>query len=349
MRVLALVTLLPLCWTADAGLQLAPAAAASFDCAKAASPLETAICSDDDLSRYDEVLATAYATALGGLSDKARKTMQAGERAWLDFAPLSCTDDARPVTTSFTDDQVSCLADAFRSRITDLEQSRMRGLWRFYSRDAFKVLKDPNDPEFGPKVASKTYQSPRIDGDDPVATAFNTAMAEQDVASGAVTASGAIAGDDATTDENTTIKVIAINDQLISLEVDSDWYGHGAAHPNYAINYLHFLIEQKRLLKASDVFDKPGWEDALGKLVLDQLDQTVEGGIWEEARADVPKAAADPADWKFSEDGLVVQFQPYEVTAYAAGAPTVTIPWDDLQPYLAEGLSDTLTYWSAEE
>jgi hypothetical protein len=33
--------------------------------------------------------------------------------------------------------------------------------------------------------------------------------------------------------------------------------------------------------------------------------------------------------------GMLVQFQPYEVTAYAYGAPTVTIPWTALSRYLA--------------
>jgi hypothetical protein len=34
--------------------------------------------------------------------------------------------------------------------------------------------------------------------------------------------------------------------------------------------------------------------------------------------------------WDFSEEGLVIQFNIYEVTAYAMGAPTLTIPWNDL-------------------
>ena len=72
------------------------------------------------------------------------------------------------------------------------------------------------------------------------------------------------------------------------------------------------------------------------------LDRTVEGGIWEESRADVPKTAADPTRWKFTDRGLDIIFEPYEVTAYAAGTPTITIPWDKLTDYLSENYYELL-------
>jgi uncharacterized protein len=48
------------------------AQAASFDCSKAGTSFEKAICDNPELSKQDEVLAQAYATALGGLSTMRR-------------------------------------------------------------------------------------------------------------------------------------------------------------------------------------------------------------------------------------------------------------------------------------
>ena len=81
------------------GVPMSPsvAHAASFDCAKAATPLEKLICSTPELSRNDEVLAKAYATALGGLSEGAKAVVQSSQRDWLSFAPLSCSPDAMPL------------------------------------------------------------------------------------------------------------------------------------------------------------------------------------------------------------------------------------------------------------
>src|SRR5687768_13630260 len=48
-----------------------PTLAASFDCTKASTPFENAICENEDLSEADKRLARTYATASGGLSELA--------------------------------------------------------------------------------------------------------------------------------------------------------------------------------------------------------------------------------------------------------------------------------------
>jgi len=148
-------------------LAMAPAAqAASFDCAKASSQVEKSICANPDLSRADEVLARAYATALGGLSDAARQAMQAGQREWLGFAALACTVDAKPFGAAPTEDQQGCLNSVYRSRISELGQSRMEGDWRVYPRTSYSLVDDP-DPDAYQGVATKEISSPRIDEESP--------------------------------------------------------------------------------------------------------------------------------------------------------------------------------------
>lgn len=67
--------------------------AASFDCAKASTAFERAICEFPELSKRDEILAKAYATALGGLSEAAEATVQKGQREWLAFAERACASE----------------------------------------------------------------------------------------------------------------------------------------------------------------------------------------------------------------------------------------------------------------
>lgn len=57
------------------------ASAASFNCAKAASPAEKLICGDAGLSKLDEDLNAAYARAVARVGDKA--LMRSWQRAWL--------------------------------------------------------------------------------------------------------------------------------------------------------------------------------------------------------------------------------------------------------------------------
>jgi uncharacterized protein len=325
LRILAGLAMLVLATTA--------ASAASFDCKKAATPFEVAICTHPELSKADEVLAVAYQTAIGGLSKPALTQMQKNQRDWLDYAQRVCTDDAEPMQAKYPDDKIDCLRTTFEARVRVLEASRMQSALRFYTVDRYSAFPDTTaEADAWSKVASKEFSAPRIDGSEAEATAFNDFVGSQPEMAWP---EGGDPETDETSDLQTSIKIDAVTSQRISAVVNAWWYGHGAAHGNYTISYLHFLREQKRALEAGDIFDKDGWQEQLGKLALAALDETIEGGIWEESREIAAESAADPTRWNFSAEGLVIQYQPYEVTAYAYGAPTITIPWAQLTDYLA--------------
>ena len=309
------------------------AEAASFDCKKASTPFETAICTHPELSKADDLLAVAYATAIGGLSKPALALMQKNQKAWLDFAQRSCTDDAELPTRAYPDEQVECLRSSFETRVRRLEQSRMWGGLRLYSVESYGVIPDTTaDADAWNKVATREVSVPRIDGSDAEAKAFAAFVAAH--------GPQAEGEQDETSDVQQLATVDEVNAQRISLVINNWWYGHGAAHGNYDISYAHFLRGEQRALEAADIFVGEGWEEQLGKLALAELDSTIEGGIWEESREDAAANASDPSRWNFSFEGLVIQYQPYEVTAYAYGAPTVTIPWAQLTDYLsADALS----------
>lgn len=327
-------------------LAMPAAGAASFDCAKASTTFEQAICASAELSRQDEILAKAYATALGGLSKEAAAIVQKGQREWLGFAERACTDDAQPRQDAYDEDGLSCLGQLFTTRIGWLEESRMRSGRRIYQVDRYLVMPDPEATEDSwNKVAVKEYTSPRIDGEDAEALAFNALM--KDAAAQFAVSSGTKAetdpASDTATDNQIRAVIEAITDRRISLSINDWWFAHGAAHGNYAITYRHFLTQASRELVASDLFSGEDWKGPLKDLVLAELNRTIEGGIWPESVELLDEVVADPQRWNFSGQGLVVQFQPYEVTAYAAGAPTVTIPWTALQQYLTTGGAE-LTY-----
>ena len=83
-------------------------AAASFNCAKASTANEIAICSDDELSTLDETLAAVYKQARGSVSDAKRlKTEQVN---WIKSLG-TCNGN------------VDCLINAYRSRMLVLDYS----------------------------------------------------------------------------------------------------------------------------------------------------------------------------------------------------------------------------------
>ncbi|WP_052951802.1 DUF3298 domain-containing protein [Devosia soli] len=325
---------------AFAGASL-PAHAASFDCAKASTPFEHAICDHPDLSAADDRLAKTYETAIGGLSEAALASVRADQRAWLDYAQRACTQDAKPLTGSARYDErgLGCLTSTFDTRSSVLEESRMIDGNRFYPVGEYSAMPDPNEtdtPDSNWPVATHELSYVQLDSEESHAAAFNAfVQQEAEKLSGG---GGDIAEDDASSDIANTISVkeVAGTDR-ITLDVTTYWYGHGAAHGNGSVSYLHYLIDAGRPMVARDLFGKKGWQSALLKLALEALKAEHGDNLMLDDESSIADAVADPERWDISNPyGLIIQFQPYEIAAYAYGAPTATISWEKLQPYLAE-------------
>lgn len=81
--------------------------AASFDCTKAATSVETMICADAALSQIDDRLSAAYTKALSGAADQA--VIRSEQRAWLLNVRNKCSTPA-------------CVAQAYSTRLAEIER-----------------------------------------------------------------------------------------------------------------------------------------------------------------------------------------------------------------------------------
>lgn len=86
---------------------LSEAWAASFDCGKASTPIEKAVCADSALSEMDGLLGKAYKSALASAQD--RSGLKAEQKGWLAQRD-QCHD-------------VVCLKSVYQARITALQTS----------------------------------------------------------------------------------------------------------------------------------------------------------------------------------------------------------------------------------
>ncbi|MDR3473663.1 MAG: DUF3298 domain-containing protein [Devosia sp.] len=314
-----------------------PAIAASFDCAKARTPFAKAICTHPDLSKADETVAKAFETARGGLSAPARAEVSAAQDGWVKFANLACADNAKPATRPYDADGISCLANLFDTRTRQLQNSKMLGGLRIYYVDRYAALPDPDPGNDGVKVATKAVSTPRIDGTDREAAAFNRFIETgtgKDIDPGIADRPSPADGSE---DDTNTLIVTAVDPARITMTLTTYMYGHGAAHGNYGITYIHYLRDKARRLVATDVFATPGWQHQLQTLALAAVKQTEGDALMLDDPSSINDSVIDPARWDFSSAGLILQFEPYEVAPYAAGAPAVTIPWSDLDALLAPG------------
>lgn len=319
------------------GMPQVPAIAASFDCGKAETPFEHAICNSDELSTADERLARTYATATGGLSEIAAEQMRTDQRQWLDYARRACNADAKPlISGAYDEDGVSCLVDLFDSRSQVLETSRMIQGLRFYPVSEYAAMPDP-EAERGSawEVARHELSMVQLDEDQGFAYAFSDTVREE---GNWMQGEAETVANDASSNSTNSISVKEVaGRERITLEANTYWYGHGAAHGNYTISYLHYLTDKGRFMEGGDIFTGKKWQQALLDLAVDAL--RVEHGdmLMLDDTQYIAEPVANPRRWDLSSPyGLVIQFQPYEVAAYAYGAPTATVSWEALRPYMSE-------------
>lgn len=319
-----------------------PAMGASFDCAKAQTPFEHAICEAPELSRADEVLAKAFATAIGGLTEGSVEAMRGDQRNWLDYAQRACTADVRPLTEGRYDENgTACLLDKFKGRIAALEQSRMVSGHRFFIQSAYDAVPDPDEVDITNsnwKLATHEVVLPLLDADDPIAEAFNAFVLEGAEEAMGPGVEGDLSARDGRTDDASTISVQEVaGTGRISLEENSFYYPHRAAHGGSMITYRHFLVGEGRALQASDLFGGADWEETLVDLAWEQLQIQHKEWLQVDSAEDIATIVVDPARWDLSDGyGLTIQFNQYEIAAYAYGTPTITIGWEKLDAITAE-------------
>jgi uncharacterized protein len=104
---------------------IAAARAASFDCAKARTGVEKAVCADPKLSEYDERIAAAYQRALGEWGGAIRGYVRDDQRHWLaEIRRIDGhDDDIDPVCAA---GDLPCLRREYRRRTDELESSGYR-------------------------------------------------------------------------------------------------------------------------------------------------------------------------------------------------------------------------------
>jgi uncharacterized protein len=102
-------------------LLCAYAHAQSFDCNKASTPVETAICTDKALGELDTTLAGELKDALSNANPEQRADLLRDERQWLRFRNQHCA--ASPPTAG--ESLPECLAAVYRDRISHFKSLKV--------------------------------------------------------------------------------------------------------------------------------------------------------------------------------------------------------------------------------
>ena len=129
-------------------------------------------------------------------------------------------------------------------------------------------------------------------------------------------------------------------DELVSAEFTVSHLEHGMAHPAYELRAVNYDLKAGRQLALADLF-RPG-SDYLKRISSAAVERLRRLGL--ETGGDANVFLSDPdylegaspklknyRVWTLTPRGLAVTFEPYQVGPFAAGAPSVLIPYSELR------------------
>lgn len=296
------------------GLLSTEANAASFDCKKATTWLEKTVCANLELSKLDEQLDKAYHDALTSLSPEGQAETKQYQRQWLKQLPIRCQSDG-------------CLKDFYKNRIGRLQHILIKfgdRIFRYVESDDSKTDKAcGKNPYVIKELGYYQIENPRNENEK----FWNTIISQK--------AHNELKIDDRCTDTEAGANVSFSNKHVISASIGRSIYAHEAAHPANINYFFCWLLEAKRELRTSDLFnDNLPWPAKLVALARQKLKEVeiAANETFEIEPSSLARIVTSADRWMILKDGLEINFQEYELGSRYA--PSITIDWKTLDPYL---------------
>ena len=318
---------------------------ASFDCKLAKTAQEKAICATPALSKADEDMAAAYKAVTAAVPVEMKPEVLAEQRGWVKGVAKTCKAGDASLA--------ACLQGVYLARIKDLKGRVVTKNGVTFVMHAITLMaKDAEDEsspdiregEENPGFGTMHAQWPEALSSEPEWKTWNTA-AMQEAQKLARTDEKQPLGEWKTEwaagmESQVTATMVSVGQGRVSVRLEEDIMGHGAAHPSESWESFHWLLKEQRALAVEDVFAAgSGWAAVVNARCMAGLVKQFgkDGLINDNPAGTVAEVTASVKNWGLTATGLVISFPEYTVSPRAAPADDVTVPWSVLKPYLATG------------
>jgi uncharacterized protein YecT (DUF1311 family) len=305
----------------------------SYDCTKAHTVGEKAVCFNEELSKFDRQMGAAYSRLSKTETPESFATVQSAQRGWLAFMMKFCRANA-PFQPGLSRDKdiESCLYEPYLVRAAVFEDAkvlqegtlRLEPRMRFFSRlkpagmesDAYPWMADgPRAAAFNKYIATTLRLNRRsIDSKDYLSDSElpETMLLES----------------------RRDFSVRRFDTRIASLRVSTYDYAGGNQGTADAFS-INWDIERKKPITLGDIFFKDKkWEG----FVIDYCKEDLEGQEdWGEGEADlsmVKSVVTDGRNWLFDRDKAIVHFPAGNIIVTGHGDCDVEIPYDKLKPFM---------------
>jgi uncharacterized protein len=295
----------------------------SFDCAKASTAIERAICKSPELAKADRDMAAVYATLVGKLSGAAKDHLVKDQVRWIGNRGPACSDG--PLETP------QCLKTRYADRTAFLHALDGPGTYPFVSEHdlvkngrvrTIRYLIDASYPQFDGGTADFTATNRRFADDAQKGASEATPQSDDTAGSGQ-----SWSYEQGFALYRPSADAVAVETQLYSYT--------GGAHGYHGTFASLVDLRSGRIVPPAGVFKPDGdWLRTITAMVgADLKKQFIERPGFDDALepANLTKLMTDPARWLFKANVLQILFNAYDVGSYAGGPYTVDIPYDRIR------------------
>ena len=301
---------------------LAASPAAAFDCTKAATAAEKAICGDSTARSADEAMAAAFFKLLATRTPLEKRILLAAQGRWLKARDRDC-EGSKP----------ACLAEQSARRRAFLAGEPEAGPGAPGRLAPALRIEEGRKTRADINVQLLKYPAPAT----PAERAFDAAV---DKLVGAPTEPGPDEPNPDGFAYERLMRLVYASPALISAHI-AGYDDAGGPHPNSFSADVNILVAQGRTASFADLV-APQNAKALFALCLKQViaakrarmgaDAPVGPDYIEELTKNVAESTSGLDCWSFGAETATVTYNPYAVGAFAEGAYQCDIPYATLKP-----------------
>lgn len=307
-------------------IALSASHANAFDCTKAATTNEKAICADPAALASDAALSDAFKTLRASLAPSQSAELLKSQQTWVKQRDNNCDGSSQA-------ELAKCLKDQSDLRAKSLSAKPNAGA------GGYGILA----PFFQSEVGGKGKTSVEIlvyKFANPSDAAQKTFNKEIDKLIGNVPQPGADDAQSDTYDFSVDMSLDYVSPKLISAHAATSSY-LGGAHPNNQSTTINIDVKKGAVAKFKDFMDNTAAKKIAAlctKQVLQQKKESqgaevsLDEDTLKKLSDDIANANKDLALWTFAADKVEIQYDQYVVGAYSEGAFACDIPYSDLRP-----------------
>lgn len=307
--------------------------AAAFDCTKAQSTVEKAICADEKLRVADDAMSTAYSTLRGALNANERKGLAASQRKWIKGREDSCGVQEGAELSS-------CILDQTDERRRLFEAKPESGPGTGSRMVPIFVQQEPDPHRFDVDYTLIRFAAPKSGGEK----LFN-AEVDKIVKDAPLKRQAEAAPEGMNYASYSAMDITYASPRFLSAKIEG-WENTGGAHGNGGTSAINVDLARGVAMKADDLFDGKALlglkTDCVAQIAVQKkekndgqdFDPANDPNYQEQTVVDVLKSLDS---WNFWQDKAIVTFNSYAIGSYAEGSYECEFPMAKLKSLAKPG------------